>query len=166
VDVAAAPVSVRLTVPASTRARISREAVAASPAAGVYLTVENVEAERNSGVVYGVFLSVGDEPPPEGSPGHHIGNVSLFGIEAMNDPDQPHDGDPGLRHTFDVTSVVGSLSRSGEWDPDAVRVTFVPITPVASADESDAPARDAVSASLHEAAAAPVRIGRVSLFVE
>ena len=58
---------------------------------------------------------------------HHIGNVSLFGIEKMNDPDIRHEGAPGFRHIFDATRVAGELSEQGDWDPAAVTVTFEPI---------------------------------------
>ena len=81
----------------------------------------------------------------------------------MNDPDKAHPGVPGFRHTFDVTRVVGELSEAGMWDPDALTVTFEPITPIPPPGQEDLTA--VVSAEFEEGAAPPVRIGRVSLFV-
>lgn len=91
---------------------------------------------------------------------HHIGNVALFGIEAMNDPDTAHSGVPGLRHTFDITRVVGELSEAGIWNPNEITVTFEPITPIPP------PGQEHRAADFAEnIPTTPVRVGRVSLFV-
>lgn len=162
VELTGGRVSVVLSVPASTRARVETPALAgaARRAQGaVYLNVEDIEAPANPGVVYGVFLNA----PPTASDAerarYHVGNVTLFGIESVNDPDQSHDSVPGFRHTFDITRVVAELSGSGAWDPDNINVTFEPITP------TEEGARDTASPELAQASATPVRIGRVSLFV-
>jgi hypothetical protein len=157
--------SVTLSVPASTRERVARESVAATAAAsggqsGIYLNVEDIDAPKNPGVVYGVFLNV-----PRGGGGaaeaarakYHVGNITLFGIEAVNNPDAERHAVPGLRHTFDITRVAAELSNAGEWNPDAIEVTFEPVTPVGE-DEQE-------SAALGGESATPVKIGRVSLFM-
>ena len=79
------------------------------------MSVDDIKADVNPGVVYGVYLNL----PGEGGDrhAHHIGNVSLFGIEKMNDPDIRHEGAPGFRHIFDATRVAGELSEEGRWDP-------------------------------------------------
>jgi hypothetical protein len=76
----------------------------------------------------------------------------------MNDPDQPHDGAPGFRHSFDVTDVVERLKESSLWDPASIKVSFQPLRPLPP------PGEEAVAAE-EEREAPPVRIGRVSLFV-
>ncbi|MGH8910183.1 MAG: tyrosinase family protein [Egibacteraceae bacterium] len=163
IDLVGETVSVGLTVPPSTRSLVSSDDVATGTRA-TYLNVEDIEAEQNPGIVYGVFINLPSDPEADRGR-YHAGNIALFGIEVMNDPDRAHDGVPGFRHTFDITRVVSTLSEAGEWDPDAITVTFEPITPIPPpGQEEDLMA--AASAELLEAAAArPVRIGRVSLFV-
>jgi hypothetical protein len=148
--------TVPISVPADTRP--SFESAAAPGPGRVLVSVDDIKADVNPGVVYGVYLNL----PGEGGDrhAHHIGNVSLFGIEKMNDPDIRHEGAPGFRHIFDATSVAGKLTEQGRWDPSEVTVTFAPIgvqpPPGAEAtweggdEEEDVP---------------PIEIGRVSLFV-
>jgi hypothetical protein len=109
-------------------------------------------------VAYAVYLDVPEDPDRER---YHIGNVSFFGIESMNDPDQPHDGAPGFRHTFDATDVVRTLKEQDLWDPASMTITFEPIRVLPP------PGTELPPEAVSEAAApvAPVRIGRVSLFV-
>jgi hypothetical protein len=171
------PASVTLSVPASTRERVARESVSAAAAASggqsaIYLNVEDIDAPKNPGVVYGVFLNVpgGAGAAAAGAAGggreagraearakYHVGNITLFGIEAVNNPDAERHGTPGLRHTFDITKVAAELSNAGNWNPDAIEVTFEPITPI------DEGAQE--SAALGGETATPVKIGRVSLFM-
>jgi Common central domain of tyrosinase/Polyphenol oxidase middle domain/Repeat of unknown function (DUF346) len=147
--------SVRLTVAGG-----SRELVEAAGAeqGRVLVNVEDIEAEQDPGVAYAVYLTVPDDPDRES---RHIGNVSFFGIELMNDPDRAHDGPPGFPHTFDATNVVRALKEQNLWDPAAVTVTFDPIRVLPPPGEELPPE------ALAEARAPtpPVRIGRVSLFV-
>jgi hypothetical protein len=151
--------SVELTVPTSTRSLLASDDVTAG-ARPMYLNVEDIEAERNPGVVYGVFVNMPSDDPEADRAQYHVGNIALFGIEAMNDPDAAHGGVPGFRHTFDITRVVGELSNAGGWDPNAITVTFEPITPIPP------PGQENLRTELAEQAdVSPVRIGRVSLFV-
>ena len=148
-----APVTVPISVPEETRASVES---AAGPRR-VLLSVDDIKADVTPGVVYGVYLNL-----PEGGDqrAHHVGNVSLFGIEKMNDPEVRHEGAPGFRHIFDATSVVGRLAEEGKWDPAAVNVTFAPI------DVLPPPGKEAEwEGDTAEAAPPPVEIGRVSLFV-
>jgi hypothetical protein len=161
VDLVGAALSVTLAVPASVRALVASEDTATGRR--VYLNVEDIEAERNPGVVYGVFLNMPSGTDDAHRFRHHAGNFTLFGIESMNDPDTPHGGVPGLRHTFDITQLVARLAEAGLWNPDAITVTFAPITPLPppeTADLAETFVADAVQPS-----PTPVRVGRVSLFV-
>jgi hypothetical protein len=131
--------------------------------AAMYLNVEDIEADRNQGIVYGVFVNLPQDDPDADVRRYHVGNISLFGIEAMRDADEAHEGVPGFRHTYDITPVVAALTAEGRWDPRSITVTFEPITPI------PAPGQEGLAGvagpDLAEAAAAPIRIGRVSLFV-
>jgi tyrosinase-like protein/polyphenol oxidase-like protein len=153
-ELAGASASVPLAVPSSTRSMVE----AAGDERRVLISVEDIEAERDPGLAYAVYLDVPGDPDRER---RHIGNVAFFGIEVMNDPDQPHDGAPGFRHIFDATDVVKALKDQNLWDPATVTVTFEPIRVLPPPGE-ELPAE--VEAEL-SAAVAPVRIGRVSLFV-
>ncbi len=143
-----AAVSTRLRVPAG-----SAGALADSVPSGrrLFLNVEDIEADANPGVAYGVYLET-----PEGD--RHVGNIALFGIEEMNRAERPHAGPPGFRHTFDITAVAQELSAKGLWSAADPRVKLEPIQLI---PPPDAPA-DAVAEPISHP---PVRIGRVSLFV-
>jgi hypothetical protein len=155
-DLAGAPSSVALKVPDSTQGLF---AAGGDDRRTVLISVEDIEADSDPGLAYAVYL----EPPGEADdPDHerrHVGNVAFFGITAMNDPDTPHDGAPGFRHTFDATSVVDRLRAQQRWDPESIQVTFDPITVLPPPGEEEL-------AEAEAAATVPtVRIGRVSLFI-
>jgi len=133
---------------------------AASPGPGrVLVSLDDIKADVNPGVVYGVYLNVPDSDGA--SLKYHIGNLALFGIEKMNDPDTRHEGAPGFRHIFDATSVAEELTAEGRWDPSAVTVTFEPDSVAPPPGEEDT----WDSGGTEESSVPPVEIGRVSLFV-
>ncbi|MGH3887534.1 MAG: hypothetical protein ACRDSZ_13365, partial [Pseudonocardiaceae bacterium] len=151
--------SVELTVPPSTRSLLASGDVTTG-ARAMYLNVEDIEAEQNPGIVYGVFVNMPLDDPAADRARYHVGNIALFGIEAMNDPDATHGGVPGFRHTFDITRLVGELNQADNWDPNAITVTFEPIPPIPP------PGQEGLLGELaEEVDVPPVRIGRVSLFV-
>ena len=154
--------SISISVPTSTQESITS---AAAPGPGrVLVSVDDIKADVTPGVVYGVYLNL----PEDGGDRHehHIGNVSLFGIEKMNDPDTRHEGAPGFRHIFDATRTVGRLSERGRWDPTSVTVTFEPIgvLPPPGAEAPPGPEAAWEPAEATEPVP-PIEIGRVSLFV-
>jgi len=151
------PASVSIGVPSAAQESVE---TAARPGPGrVLVGIDDIKAQVNPGVVYGVYLNL----PAEGGDRqkHHVGNVALFGIEKMNDPDTRHEGAPGFRHLFDATSVAGELFEEGHWDSAAVTVTFEPV------DVLPPPGEEATwEAGEPEAAdVPPIEIGRVSLFI-
>jgi hypothetical protein len=151
--------SVALSVAPGARARIGGSlgtAVSDAPPKPLYLRVEDIDAPRNPGVVYGVYLNAPAGGSPEERERHRVGNVTLFGIEAIRDPNRPHTV-PGLKHTFNITRVVSRLRAAKRWDPDDINVTFEPISPVGAASDSGAVADSGPGVA--------VKIGRVSLFV-
>ncbi|WP_052914317.1 tyrosinase family protein [Protofrankia coriariae] len=145
-----ATATARLTVPESTRGVVA----GGGDSGQVLISVDDVEAERDPGLAYAVYLG---RPDAADSERLHIGNVSLFGVAAAADPERAH-GDSGFGHVFDATEQVRVLRERGEWDPGSVVVTFEPIRVlpppgVAAVEPEAAPVTP------------PVRIGRVSLFV-
>jgi len=129
--------------------------------APIYLNVEDIDAPRNPGLVYGVYVNAPAGASAEEREEYHVGNVSLFGIESVRDPNRIH-ALPGLRHTFNISHVVERLRAANRWDPDTIDVSFEPIVPLASASPGAGPAP---MAQLRTAGDIPVRIGRVSLFI-
>jgi hypothetical protein len=151
------PASVTISAPVETRELLS---AAAAPGPGrVLVTIDNIKADVNPGVVYAVYLDVpdGDDPLK-----YHIGNIALFGIEKMNDPDERHDGAPGFQHVFDATEVAGRLAEEGRWDPSAVTVTFEPSKVLPPPGEEDTWESGETK---EESTVPPIEIGRVSLLV-
>jgi hypothetical protein len=143
-------VSVELAMPQSARQMVEE----AGEARRILINVEDIEAERDPGLPYAVFL----EAP--GGDRRHIGNVSFFGIETMNDPDRPHEGVPGFRHSFDATAAVAELQAQGILNQPVLTVTFEPIR-VVPPPGGEIPAEAAQFGPV-----SPVRIGRVSLFLD
>jgi tyrosinase len=148
--------SVPLAMPARSRGIV--EDAAAAPDRRLLLSVEDIEGERNPGVAYAVYLDVPGEEGDAPRERRHVGNVSFFGIELMEDPDRPHDAAPGLRHVFDATDAVNTLRAQGRWDPSDVRVTFEPITVL------PAPGQEVPPDDRSLAPPPPIHIGRVGLF--
>jgi hypothetical protein len=146
--------SVRITVPDSSLDMVR----AAGDRGRVLVSVDDITAERDPGIAYAVYL---DMPGDPGRGRRHIGNVSFFGIKAMNDPDQAHDGEAGFGHTFDVTAAVRALKADGLWDPAGMTITFEPIRVLPPPGEELPEAAEALAAQ----PLPPVRIGRVGMFV-
>jgi hypothetical protein len=142
-----APVS----VPIAIRGEAERVAGAASR---VLLRVENIEAERNSGLAYAVYVNLPVDAEAVSREQHLAGVVSLFGVEDANEPDSEH---PSFNYVFDITDLVRASVGRQEWDPAQAVVTVEPFDPVVSGDEERAESFQQLPT---------VRIGRVSLFAE
>lgn len=124
----------------------------------VYLNVEDIEAERNPGSVYGIYVNLPDGATPEQAERHHVGNVSFFGIERARNPRGDEHGH-GLRVTVEITELARELAVQDGWDEQQLHVTFRPIGLV-DPDQPELQHEQLESAS----ADPPVQIGRVSLF--
>jgi hypothetical protein len=147
------PAAVSLTLPASTRALA--DAAAEDPSRHLLVSVEDIEGEHAPGFGYAVFIDAPGATEDATRERRHIGNVSFFGLETMNNPDIPHEGPPGMRHVFDATTAVDALREQSRWDPEQVTVTFEPLAAIPP-EGQDQPQELAESP--------PVRIGRVGLF--
>ncbi len=136
---------------------------AAEPQHRAFLDIEDITAERNPGVVYGVYVNLPQEPTEEDIAAHHVGNVSLFGVERARNP-RGDENAHGLRVSMEITELLDRLADSGNWrQGDQLDVTFRPFSlqmPAggAAADEG---LRRAVGDTSHEQN--PVTIGRVSV---
>lgn len=122
-----------------------------APPPSVYLNVENIEGDANPGLLYGVYVNLPEGEPPDPDGPHFAGTMSFFGIESSTEDDEDAEEAPhGLRHAFDITSLVAGLSKQGRWDAEHLHVTF---SPIGVEDEAalDVP---------------PVKIGRVSVFMQ
>jgi tyrosinase len=149
--------SVGLTVPQVARARV---ASATTSGSRILLSVDDIKADANPGVVYGVYLDLPPGANVDQRREYHVGNVALFGIEKMNDPDVRQNCPPGFPHLFDATRVVNKLTEEGRWDPSAVTVTFQPIEPLPPPGQEDTWQAESAAPDVP-----PVEVGRVGLFV-
>lgn len=156
-ELAGQPLTVEVPISEPTgpaRRRGARGIEAGDKEARVYLNVENIEAERNPGGNYGVYINLPDEDEDPTNDDFHVGNISFFGIEYTSDRDQDTAGGGGMRYAFDITDLVHELQDQNRWDPERVKVTFAPLR--------SGPARRAGK----EVEPTPVSIGRVSFFVQ
>jgi Common central domain of tyrosinase len=123
-----------------------------------FLDVEDIEAERNPGVVYGVYVNLPADPSPEDLAQHHVGNVALFGVERARAPRGDEHGH-GLRVSMEITDLLDRLSGEGKWqDGQRLDVVFRPIT-------LDPPTDDDGDRQFMRSAHpdVPIRVGRVSV---
>jgi tyrosinase len=154
----------RVRVPIDSRAR--RDAVGDAAPQRVVLTVDNVDAERNPGTVYGIYVNLPDDASDDELRAHHAGNISLFGIERMHQPRGDDHAHGGMRVTVDITDLVTRLSARGIWKGDDVDVTLrpIPLDVVGDTAEADAVRDEVVRNLRHDDV--PITIGRVSIHME
>ncbi|HEX8027574.1 MAG TPA: tyrosinase family protein [Vicinamibacterales bacterium] len=162
-------VSVSLSVAPDALPRLRGDAIGGAPGLAVggddtsiYLNVEDIDAPRNPGIVYGVYVNAPPGASADEREEYHVGNVSLFGIESVRDPNRVHSV-PGLRHSFNISHVVDRLKAERRWNPATIDVTFEPIAPVGGAVPGAGGAPGIPQA--RTGSNIPVRIGRVSLFL-
>lgn len=128
-----------------------REAMGPSPR--VLMSLEHIDADEPPGTVYAVFVALPDSPNlPQ-----HVGNVTVFGPERLRVRDDDAEGPHERRLVFDVTDALPELR-----DPTAgvkdVSVTFQPVGLRRRSDEA--------FSEREVAQAPPLRLGRVSFFIE
>lgn len=114
----------------------------------IYLNLENITSTEHPGS-YSVYVNL----PPGADPADHselyAGLLPMFGVAESTATTGEHPGN-GLHYTLEITDVVQTLKERNDWNPDEMRVTFVP---------KRRPSR-------REAAEIrpPVQVGRVSLY--
>jgi tyrosinase len=107
----------------------------------VMLRLENVTS-THPGPMYDVYLNVPATDTPAQHEDLHVGRAAMFGIAQASRKDGPHGGS-GQTFAFDITDLYRRLAAAGAIDPQHLRVSFVPV---------------------RASKAAPVRVGRVSLY--
>jgi peptidoglycan hydrolase-like protein with peptidoglycan-binding domain/subtilisin family serine protease len=100
----------------------------AEPGAGprVVLKLDNVTATRLSAVSYDVYLNVPEGGNPAAFQDRRVGRVPMFGVIEASRRDDQHSGS-GVSFSFDITPIVRRLESAGMWDPQRLRVNFVPV---------------------------------------
>ena len=58
----------------------TEESLGAPPS--MYLNIENIEGEANPGLLYGVYVNLPEDEPPDPDGAHFAGTMSFFGIES------------------------------------------------------------------------------------
>jgi len=129
----------------------ARAAAAAGSPPRIYLNAENVTGSGGP-TSYAVYLNLPPGEDPEQHPDRYAGLLPMFGVREASQVDRNHPGS-GLRYSLDVTDVVRTLKAGNDWDPNDLRVTFVPDDEPGAADQP-----------LAAAAAAPIVVGRVSVY--
>lgn len=137
-------------VPVTAPSGPARSRGAAAAPSRVYLNIENITGEGEP-TSYAVYLNL----PPGADPADHrdlfAGILPMFGVAEASRADG-HPGS-GLQYSLEVSAVVRTLEARSDWDPAAVRVTFVP-------RRRSLPSE----ASRSAAAADPIQVGRVSVY--
>lgn len=116
----------------------------------VYLRLENITSEGEA-ESYQVYLNLPEGANPEEHRELYAGLLPMFGVAESSDPERGHPGS-GLHYTLDITKVVRALEVQNAWNPDEMRVTFVPKQRPADRESG------AVTAG------SPVQVGRISVY--
>jgi tyrosinase len=138
---ASLPVS-RPTGPAVT----GRESAAAPKR--LFLNIENVTSAGQPDS-YAVYVNLPPGADPEAHSELYAGLLPMFGVAESTDTEREHSGN-GLHYSLEITDVVRVLEARSDWDPDEMRVTFVPERPSTGRETA--------------AVGSPVQVGRVSLY--
>lgn len=115
--------SVSLPVTQEARETVRRlGAPEAESAARAQLTVEDIEAEHDPGVVYAIYLGFADDAGDPSSD-RFVGYVIFFGASHLEHGEHKH---AGISHAYDITEVLGRLQAEARWLETEPTVTFVP----------------------------------------
>ena len=93
----------------------------------VFLTLDDIEAEKNPGTVYGVYVNLPADATDEQAAEHLAGALSFFGIEGSGRRADGSDHVHSYSAGYDITELVRALSGRGQWDDANVEVTFHPL---------------------------------------
>lgn len=111
---------------------------------GVTLRIENITCNKRSPTLK-IYLNVPPGDEPEKHPELRAGALGLFGLVQASNP-AGEDGGRGMSFSLDVSGLFASLAAVRGWDPQNLRVSFLPTS-------WDAPMPN-------------VKVGRVSLYFE
>jgi tyrosinase len=116
----------------------------------VHLNLENITATRRPIESYQVYVNLPDGADPNNHPELMAGLIPRFGIVEASRATREHAGD-GVGYSFDITQIVNLLEARNAWEPERLRVTFVPERTAAERAEAQPPTF-------------PIKVGRVSLY--
>lgn len=109
-------------------AALAPDATQANSAAAlphVLLQVENITASGRANS-YEVYVNVPPGADPEQHPELRAGRLNLFGVAEASRATDQHAGS-GLSFRLDITDMYHTLSAQPGWDPDKIRLSFVPV---------------------------------------
>lgn len=107
-----------------------------------FLNLENVTSAQRA-PAYDVYVNLPEGADPRQHEDHFAGRLPMFGVREASLASASHSGS-GLSYVLDVTTLFQRQSAQG-WTPENLKVSFVPVRGEAKA---------------------PVRVGRVSLYLE
>lgn len=93
----------------------------------VLLYLDDVEAERNPGTVYGVYVNLPRDATDADAETYLAGALSFFGIEGSGRRADGSDHVHSYSAGYDITELVRALGERGAWDGEHVEVTFHPL---------------------------------------
>lgn len=123
------------------------ESMAPQASARVHLNIENVRGLEP--IPYRVYVNVPDGERPEDHPELLAGALPMFGVPEASGADPEHPP-TGVDYTLDITDLVARLGAA--WNPDEMRVTFAPRTPMVASGLETVGAPE------------PIEIGRISVY--
>ncbi|PTT87278.1 oxidase, partial [Pseudomonas sp. HMWF005] len=71
-----------------------------------------------------VYVNLPDGANPVLDPDRYAGSLTLFGLNVASEKDGEHNG---LGYTIDITDLAQRLTAAGDFDPNHLRVTLVPV---------------------------------------
>jgi len=98
--------------------------IEAGPAPRVFLNIEKIVSKERA-PSYDVYLEVPDEQKPEDNPHLFVGRMAMFGLRESSEKTASTPG-AGLNYVFDITNLYRHISKLPGWDPDNLKVSFVP----------------------------------------
>jgi tyrosinase len=123
----------------------------------VYLNIENITGVHPK-TSYAVYVNLPSGANPEQHQELFAGLLPMFGVTEASRTQGDHSGS-GLHYSLDITDVVRGLRARNAWDPNTMRVTFVPEHP-ARAPQAQPQGGLGIAAPEPEG----VQVGRVSLY--
>jgi tyrosinase len=138
-----------------------REASTESDPRRIYLNIENIEGEANPGLSYGIYVNLPQGADAETKERHHVGNVSLFGLEQAPAPlkDEPAHS---VATSVEIGPLLRALGGGEQFEEEGIYVTFLPLLPRLPKGKED----EYRHLLEEKKEGPPVHIGRVSLGVD
>lgn len=128
VEVGSAPARTDIAMPAQATNAAVRTMGATTPGretTRLYLALESIKGKAPYATV-DVYVNLPEGGTPEAHADHVAGSLHLFGLNRASAPNGGHGGN-GLGQTLDITDLANRLTKAGNFKPDHIRVTLVPV---------------------------------------